>query len=395
MALLLPPAAPPDVLYLTNGGTVEGDIVSTEGRQYVVRTVVGPVTLPAEIVQRVEESPSPFEEYDRRAQAAGESAAAQFELAEWCDDAGLGMQRRKHLQRALELDPDFAPARSALGYVRVGALWIDGRSLAENGAKPPAQPPENAADRDDDRVVAAVQGTWHRRIAAIKRSHLESTLDRLTREGRERILEIRDPLAVLPLVEVLSRGSLFCRQVLVEALSHFDTDEATLNLAVLALLDPDGGVRDTVLRELVRRDDPRVIPQFREALKTKDNTIIGRAAEALGRLEAREAVPDLIPLLRGKAIRRVELSAEEYFGSFQRVFSKPVVWDIGSYQVAHQPRIGFWRRDGLTFLFDPVFLPRRVTVFRTAVLDALVQITGQNFGFDDAAWQRWYQEFKP
>jgi hypothetical protein len=35
---------------------------------------------------------------------------------------------------------------------------------------------------------------------------------------------------------------------------------------------------------------------------------------------------------------------------------------------------------------------RDVTVFRTEVLEALRTITGQDFGFEHAAWRRWYEE---
>jgi len=38
---------------------------------------------------------------------------------------------------------------------------------------------------------------------------------------------------------------------------------------------------------------------------------------------------------------------------------------------------------------------RDVVVYRTEVLEALRQITGQQYGFDAAEWLRWYEEQKP
>ena len=67
-----------------------------------------------------------------------------------------------------------------------------------------------------------------------------------------------------------------------------------MNLAVLALIDPSESVREPCVAELVRRHDPRVIAQYREALHSDSDAIIRRAAYALGRLDAKVAIPDLI-----------------------------------------------------------------------------------------------------
>lgn len=379
-----------DILHLTSGGMIDGEILETTGRGYKVRTVVGTVTVALDAVRSVESAPSPFQEYEQRQSQAGESAAAQFELAEWCGQVGLSAERRKHLLRAVELDPDHEPARAALGFVRVGELWIEARTVLE---RTPARPAESG-EADAEKLAAAIQTEWYRRVRAIRSNLLDSPMERLVAEGRAKVLEIADPLAIVPLSEVLSRGSVAAREALVAALSRFSEDEATMNLAALALVDGDAQVRRRALGELVRRNDPRVGAQFRRALATDNDTLVRRAAEGLGALRFEPAVPDLIELLKVQRRKRVEVPVRRYLGGWSEAYGGRRTILIGSgTNVAYTPRIGV-AIAGEFVSTDTQYRIRGVTVFRTEVLEALQQITGQNFGFDDAAWRRWYEEHK-
>lgn len=390
------PAALADVIHLKNGGVVEGDILERTETTYRVRTSVGTVSLPVDAVERIEPRESPLVEYARRKAQAADTPADQTALAEWCESVGLGAERRRHLQRAIELDPDYEPARLALGFVRIGGLWVDGRAPEKpSPASAPASAPaaSRPADSEEDaRLVAAVQSDWFRRIRAIRSNLLEGSSERLLAEGRRRILEIRDPLAILPLTRVLSTGPRAAREVLVEALAQFPQDEATLNLAVLALLDDDEGVRRRALTELLRRQDPRVIPQFREALYTNSDKLIRRAAIALGTLQAAAAIPDLIDVLTAQRRRIVEVPV--YIASYERSFDTISSISLGGLtSVRYRPSIGVVFNPSV--FADTALAERDVTVFRTEVLEALKAITGQNFGFDAAAWRRWYEEQNP
>ena len=388
-----------DILHLKSGGSVEGSIVERDGRRYKVRTLVGTVTIPADAVVRIEEKPSVLDEYVQRRDRTADTPAAQFELAQWCEEQGLKAPRRTHLKRAIALDADYEPARKALGFVRVGGIWVEGRSVAEGAGAAGDEkktPDADAADRDSQKVVAAIQSRWSVRIRSIKRNKLQSGVDRLMRDGRAKIVEIRDPLAILPLVRVLGDGNWACREALVSVLSHFPQDEATMHLAILALVDRDVGIRRQALVELKRRDDPRVIPQFRRALSTDNDEVIKQAAVGLGLLEATAAVPDLIDLLTARRDRMVEVSTRSYFGNYVITFDTPTVISLGSVShIRHHPVLGLPALGtGLVFV-NREYQLRNVTVFRTEVMEALKQITGQNFGFDAAEWRRWYEEQFP
>ena len=383
--LLLPsPAARADVFHLENGGAIEGLLLEQTDEQYVIRTFVGQITLPISAVKRIESAPTPFEEYDRRAAEVAETAAAQTELAEWCEENGLGSERRRHLRRAIELDADYAPAREALGHVRVGELWVDGRKVARGQAE--SQPVE-----DSRKLALAIQGRWRHRIRAIMTSLLESPLERLVTQGRDEILAIEDPLAVLPLAEVLSRGDLMCRHLLIDMLARFPQDESTLNLAVLALVDGESDIRRRALDTLAGRRDARVIQQYRAALSSDNDILLRRAAVGLGRMSARQAIPELIPLLTGRRMKWVKVSAREYFHTWPAVFcGRTDVIMFDKVRIVPQPTIGVNYGSLLTSRVRTREEYREVTVYRTEVLEALKAITGENFGFERTDWRDWY-----
>jgi hypothetical protein len=382
-------SAPADVFHLTTGGRIEGELLAEQEDHYEILTTLGTVRLPRDSVARVEAGPTPFAEYRQLQQQAADTPAAHVALAAWCAAHGLPRERERHLRRALEIDPEFTPARRALGQVRVGDVWINpprhaGSRRTETPAPQDAQTPEELAQ-----LAAAIQLSWQRQIQAIKSSLLDSVLPTGPAEGRRRILEIQDPLAIAPLVRVLGVGDLSCRLLLLDALRQFPDDAATANLAALALADPSRDVRRAAVSTLTSRRDPRVVAQFRAALETGDDALVRRAAEGLGALRAREAVPELIDALTALRHRMVEVRANTYQGNFSRAFTGGYT-QIGSLRVPVGVHIGVaW--PGPPVPNQEVLM--EVTVYRSEVLEALRKITGTDFGFDQTAWARWYEEY--
>jgi hypothetical protein len=377
-----------DTLRLANGGVVEGEIIEKTAETYTVRTLIGTVKLSVDSVASVEEGPSVFEDYRERVAATPDTPAAQTGLGEWCGEVGLTPERRRHLERAIELDPGYEPARKALGHVRVGAVWVDGRKRVDKPASQPALDPTD----EQIKLTTAIQNHWKRRLRAIQANLLESSVSRLVADGQKRIAEIDDPLAISPLSEVLSDGGLNSREALVEALSRFEEDEATLNLGVLALVDPDANIRRQALTQLVLRNDERIGEKFRRALRTGNDTLIRRAAEGLVIVKYEAAVPELIEVLQAQRRKRVEVIVPSYFTEWQEDYGRSQQVMLGGRTyVTYRPRVSV-AIPGTFVSSDTEWQVRDVTVFRTEVLDALKAITGQNFGFDEAAWRRWHEE---
>ena len=92
---------------------------------WVIKTSQGgQISLPAEQVKKVDKQSAAEIEYDRLAAAAPDTVQGQWDLAEFCRQHRLTAQRTTHLQRIIQLEPDHAAARGALGYSRVGGEWI-------------------------------------------------------------------------------------------------------------------------------------------------------------------------------------------------------------------------------------------------------------------------------
>lgn len=390
-----------EILYLKEGGSVEGEVQEISENGYRVRTVYGVIVVPFDSVVRREESDPAVSQYDRKLRALDDTAEAHFSLAAWCDQQGMRGEQRKHLRRVIELDPDHEGARTALGFVRVNGIWIDGRTApskpttAPGGARSTQSPPAGDDDADDEKLVAAIQAQYARRIRAIRSTYLDGATPELVAEGRRRIQEFQDPLAILPLARILSEGKVVSREILVDMLARFTQDEATMNLSAMALLDADEGIRRRALSLIVRRDDPRIAAQFREALRSNNDTLVRRAAIGLGVLRVAGAVPDLIDALTVQRRKRIDVPVQGYFGGWGEVFNNPTSLQVGkSLNVRHRPVLG-------VATAGPYVLPAtemrtaNVTVLRTEVLEALVAITGENHGFDAAQWRRWYEERKP
>lgn len=390
-----------DTIHLNQGGTVEGQIIEDTGDGVRIRTLVGVMVVPFESIDHIVKGPSVFDDYDARKRAAPETAAGQVELAQWCEQNGLKPERKLHFQRALEMDANCEPARLALGFVKVNGIWVDGK--ADKGPDPRrarSQPAKaDNAPTEDQKLVAAAQSRWFHYIRVQSQAVNDSPGDKRSEDAKRRILDITDPLAILPLARVLGEGGTAVRELLVEALSRFPQDEATLNLAVMALADPAEHIRTMALSKLISRNDPRVAPQFRRALQSPDEELIRRGATALGVLKVREAVPDLIELLTARRLKAVQVNLRPtvYFSQMVQTFSPQYPVRVGGSTVVYTPVVGVQTAGTMMGVsdVDARVERRQVTVFRTEVLEALKAITDVNFGFDDAAWRRWYEEQKP
>jgi hypothetical protein len=125
-----------DIVILTNDKVLEGK-VTDDGETVTVEMSRGTVKVAKSKVKSIVQKDTPQDEYNRRVEdlvkneKAGKldrAADAQgwFELAQWAGKNDLTKARREALQRVLEIDPDHAGAREALGFV-----WYDNRWMTQ------------------------------------------------------------------------------------------------------------------------------------------------------------------------------------------------------------------------------------------------------------------------
>jgi hypothetical protein len=328
--------------------------------------------------------------YESERQKHPDTIEGHMAMAEWCGKNGLPGQREKHLRAALTLDADFEPALDALGYVRVGDAWIKAREPASAPGEGREKAGSQEAKEPDQALRAAVAG-WFVQVRAIYSAHFVAgrrlAADDSVMTGMEKILAIRDPLAIPAITEVLAGRYLILRKILVEALGRFREDEAAINLIMIALLDPSEEVRREANLRLLKRNDPRVEAQLREALRSEDETAVVNAATSLALIKARDAVPDLIKVLRRDGKKSEQLGLEAFLAGMMKRFGIPRNVKVGDREVAYQPGIGVMGAD------SPVVWSGQRTsqsAYRSEVQEALIEITGVNHGFDKDAWMLWY-----
>ena len=388
---LIPQVSRADVLHMSTGETMEAEILEDAGSTYRIRTLLGIVDVDKDRISRIEKKPSPWRRYRAKRRKCPHDVAGHLRLAQWCERQGLGAERLDELEKVIALDPENAAARTALGYIRSQS----GKWIRKPSAKAPS-PEELEArrlQREEEKLLADLISEWFLKVRAIHRGRMTrgkgGVRSAKFRKGRRQILAIRDPLALPALTGVLSSGRVACRLVLVEALSRFDEDEATMNLLVMALLDPSSGVRGRAADSLVPRDDERVTSRLRAALRNKDEGILRHAAFALGTLKARPAVEDLIAVLSTYSRHPVEVTRPVFFGAIYSNFGGYAQVVHGRGLLRYQPgSIGVLGSYGLVGTFSDVEI-QTVANHRTEVQDALIAITGENFGFDRAAWRAW------
>ena len=314
-------------------------------------------------------------------------------LADWCRKNSLEEKQREHLQHALSLDPEYAPALQALGYVRVGDVWL------KRGAKEPQKSRPRIAKRQDEpadpaELLKEAIGKRISQLMAIRGAHLivggKLAGDESLRRGMNKIMEFRDPLTIPAVARVLSEPHQVLRQIMVRVLGRLKEDEALMNLVVVALLDPSETVRRDAVLQLVNRKDPRVIEQLREALKSSDEVVLLNAAEALAGLKAREAVPDLAKILMRKKkepLAKTRLSRKQVLDRITKCFGSEKKVQIGDQEVIYRPEIGVL---GPKSPIASVKSRESKSVYRTEVQEALIAITGVNHGFDEEKWMIWH-----
>jgi len=383
-----------DIIHTKAGDSYEGEIIEDLGAAYHLRTRLGVTKVKKEDIERIEEKPSPWAEYRKRRKACKNTAEAHYQLALWCDMHGLSVERRDELEHAIEIDADFAPAWKALGFERnARGEWVEPK------VKRSAASRARRERQKEERRIQKIITSYHVKVRAIHDGRMSPKRRKVTREkfmkARDTILEMTDPLAIPALSKILSEGTVAARLVLVEALAQFDYDEATMNLLVLSVLDGAERVRREAARELGRRDDPRVLDRLRDALESEEEDVIRNAATTLGEMKAVAAVPDLIAHLSIEKMGTVRLSRPVYLGQIYGTFGGPTHYIRNGHVVRHDPVDIGVVGSGHMIGTDTAFVREPVSVYRTEVQEALIAITGKNFGFDEQAWLKWWDENKP
>jgi hypothetical protein len=389
LAALLRPATA-DVFVLASGGHVDGELANPDEKPrqtYVVKlTTGGQISLQADQVVEVKAVRPDVEEYEKIRSDYPDTVEGQSSLAQWCKEHSLPTQRKAHLRRIIELDPDHAVARMLLGYKKIDGQWMTEEEWRKKEGyvkyKNEWKLPQEVKILEEKRAQELAENEWFQKI---KRWRGWLGTDR-SRQARENIAGIDDPKAIRALVDKLGLNkadkhgldsSQEARLLYVDALGRIHTPEAASVLAACSVEDDDREVRLTSLEQLESMKSPKIVAYYVSKLSDKksSNAMVNRAAIGLSRMKAASSVGPLIEALVTQHKQLVGSGGGG--GGMPMSMSFPTGGTKGG--------IGMGMGGGGGG-------PKMVlyTVQNQSVLDALVVITGQNFSFDQRAWRTWY-----
>lgn len=384
-----------DTIKLEGGRTIKGQVLDEKSTKdkLVIKLLVGnaEVTIDRSQIQEIIVEKSPKEQYDEVKDQYQQTAEDQFKLAIWCEEHKLPKQRKVHLEKTIELDPHHAQAREKLGYVKRDGKWMTANELKEakglvryNGRYVTPQEKEilEQKKRQDEE-----EKEWHARVKMWK-TWMTGKEESKIRAGEEKLRSIDDPQAFEAVVGHLGKEKDESLRVLMcDILENLPSEQATIELVKRCIIDVSPNVRYAATDNLVKREDPQAVRTLIGVLKSEHNTVVVRAAEALGSIGDVSAVPALIDAL---VTKHKQVITRQAGGSFSGT-GTPAIIDyepvVAPGVVAFRPVVGYQAQGfGISQPSQEVVT---VPVENAEVREALVEITKEDFGFNQAAWRTW------
>ncbi|WP_207394843.1 HEAT repeat domain-containing protein [Bremerella alba] len=387
--IALPLCAHAQVVQLANGGQLEAAVnhdsqVAAGGQVELVVEGVGSVVLASHQVQQVESPKVTEDEYFDHAANFTDTIGDQWKLAKWCQQQGLQLPFQRHARRVLELDPNYLPARKALGYERRDGQWVSREEIMT------------------DRGYIRFEGRWttmqQAALQVAQTQHKQKVIDwkvRLHRWrqqlGRSSSPEIQidletldDPDAIPGLIQLLgNEHDQDLAFAYLETLGRMNSPAARSFLMENAVFQNNPIYREKCLQEVLAQRNPNMVAFFANHLKSYDNTIVLRAAYVLAQLDYPTAV---FPLAGALQTQHLALHSSRYT-YFYTSLAPENGFDIDG------PKASYRMLTLSEFLGRSRNAYDIVRVQNHGVHLALIKLCeGQDFGYNPAAWKEWYQQ---
>jgi hypothetical protein len=386
-ALSAPGRAETFIFHLHNGGAVVGELVNVDEkprREYVIRTEDGgEITLASTLVKKIARQRPELVEYDAKAPTFPDTVEGQLACARWCSEMRLSEQRKAHLQRVIELDPENRFARSALGYKQHNGTWLTEKEWLEATGmvkyKSRIMTPQDVELHERARNDELAQDKWFKKLEWIRRQLDQDKYQ--AAEAKDKLLAISDPNAVRAILAAFAKEKqVRVKMYYVEVLGRIATQPALAAIVKYSLEETDEELVVTCFEAIRRHRDWPVVSLYLPALRDPDNDKVQRAAIGLRYLGHRGAVGPLIDALVTTHKYLIIPPGATGPGSITSTFDKRGKTNGG---------LG----GGLGVNNKPRVITRDIK--NQEVLATLVRLTGANFEYDERAWKKWFAAQKP
>jgi len=389
MFLLGPVTA--DVVHLKSGGKIEGEVIE-DGWRVRVKLPDGSIVefKPDDVLKIEYDALSPAEEFEKRlSEIPKDDAEAFYRLAKWCKSKGLKKEMRECLEKAIELEPDHTGARTMLGYVRHKGKWVLFEDMmSEKGLVKYKGRWMTPAERDK-LLFKEREKKWRGKIMKLVKK-IGGVDEEEAKKATESYRNIKDEAALKWVLAQLNHKSKKLRLLTIEVLCNFDVSRVGDALIETALKDDDEEVRKEAATALRRLRCRWAYVRFFEAMfYNRSADVRGNAVDALGTLKDKNSIPPLIESLIIK-VRGVEAaSGREFFvGSVARrvIGYKEIVDRFGNR--IRVPIIA----SVVSGVGSSPFGTGESFETNYQAREALRQITGRDFNYDQDEWREWWKE---
>ena len=364
-----------DQLLLQSGAILEGLIVSeaiTKTEPVSFETIAGEKMLvDPKLIDRVKKIDVVAKRYNDAVDKMKDDAQGHRDMITWCEEQERGRVRfqsqiKFHSKRILVFEPDDRPTRIKLGYtyLKDENRWVDEYQFwSGQGYTRRGRWSSNLHEVTQNQLEQAAK-----QLASKKKkfSAWKSRLRRMSKlEAVNSLVSIADPQLMPHIYETYTETKdPELRSLYVEV---FASARPTTTAAVLGLITAFMDDREEIALDYLKQDDfsqKQIATNLTKLLVSKNNATVQRAAYAMGELRSTHAILALAKALQTKHLVR------------------PGSNNTGAQRV--QGNAG-----GESFNFGGSKPVSRV--FRNEeVLGALKKITGQDFGYSEAAYQKWF-----
>jgi len=376
-----------ETIVLSSGGRIAGTInlgaEDAAGNVIIQLSTGGTLQVPREQVARVISQTDDLEPYFEMAAQHADTASDQWKLARWCRDHGYQQQLQLHGNRVLELDPNFGPARSALGHIHRRGRWMSQEEIMRERGYFRFQ--GEWMNQQQIALAVAAQEQKDRQIAWRKRLFQWRAQLGEPREGFVEIDfdQLKDADAMPGLIALLkdeTRPKLILGYI--ATIGQIESGEATQFLMDHAIHQNNPDFREACLRQVLLRRDPRMVDFFVGFLNHYDNVIVNRAADALAELEYRSAIVPLASALQTRHLASHSTGKTYFYTKLGRDDRFDPEGPSSSFRTMTLDQYLTLSRGS----FDTV------AVRNYGVHNALRKICdGEDLGYNPDAWKTWYR----
>jgi hypothetical protein len=271
---------------------------------------------------------------------------------------------------------EYDQSRREEGYVKFNNKWVRAEQLASMQAK-------------DSKSKAQLE--WFRKIKVWL--NWASGVSKRQSDGLANLRNIRDPAAIPALIQFMGKSKhADIRKLFIELIGRMGGERPVPALTTLGLRDDVRQLRKDSF-DAIKEDQYELVQGLLiKELRDKNNLIVRRSGAALGRFGDESAIPSLIRALVTKHSYKARVPVQSYSygqdGSFSGrnpTLPPDIIAGIRA-GIYNNVQVIPFGQQGATKL-----IPFALEQQNAEVLAALKKLTKVDFGYNEAAWTRWWK----